>query len=147
MIKLTIEVDDPDVLFRLLGMDRQNQPIVIPVAQAVQHQDSSLVAPPIRQVDFAPVLENQPAVDSISATKSIPPEMNALDTTGLPWDGRIHSCGRTRHKDGRWRNKRNIDPALLEAVTQELRAKQSSPALQPVESDDRDQPVESLATV
>lgn len=39
----------------------------------------------------------------------------------MPWDGRIHSSSKAKVADGTWRQKRNLDPALLSSVTAELK--------------------------
>ena len=61
-----------------------------------------------------------------------PPPVEAAagdrDSDGLPWDGRIHSSSKARLADGRWRQRRNTDPAVVTAVTAELRAALSAPA-------------------
>ena len=50
-------------------------------------------------------------------------ELMELDAEGLPWDARIHSSGKSKLKDGTWRLKGGVDPALVETVKVELRAK------------------------
>lgn len=47
------------------------------------------------------------------------------DNRGFLWDERIHSTGKTMNKDGTWRNKKGVDPILLETVESEL-AKEAS---------------------
>jgi hypothetical protein len=48
-----------------------------------------------------------------------------LDSKGLPWDGRIHASTKTRNKgDDTWRQKRDLDPAILVSVEAELKAGQ-----------------------
>lgn len=48
-----------------------------------------------------------------------------LDSTGLPWDGRIHSLGdngtHPKTDKGVWRKKRNVQPMLVSQVETELR--------------------------
>jgi len=54
--------------------------------------------------------------------------MGAVDSTGLPWDARIHASNRSTNADGSWRRKRNLDDATYAAVVAELRgAKTVSP--------------------
>jgi hypothetical protein len=50
------------------------------------------------------------------------------DADGLPWDGRIHSSSKALLVDGKWRQRRNTDPAVVAAVTAELRAALGAPA-------------------
>lgn len=45
-----------------------------------------------------------------------------LDRDGLPWDARIHAATKTKNKDGTWRQKRELDPAVRAAVEAELKA-------------------------
>lgn len=51
-----------------------------------------------------------------------------FDADGLPWDGRIHSSSKALLVDGKWRQRRNTDPAVVAAVTAELRAALGAPA-------------------
>jgi len=45
-----------------------------------------------------------------------------VDSTGLPWDGRIHSGKKTKTAAGAWRALKGVDVALVTAVEAELRA-------------------------
>lgn len=57
------------------------------------------------------------------------PDDHSLDSAGLPWDARIHASTRTKLKaDGRWKQKRGVDVAIVEAVEAELRAVMAIPA-------------------
>jgi hypothetical protein len=52
------------------------------------------------------------------------PSAVELDTTGLPWDGRIHAgtpTAKIKTKGGTWRTRRNTSDELLASVTAELR--------------------------
>lgn len=49
------------------------------------------------------------------------------DSTGLPWDRRIHVDSKTTKQDGTWTSKRKLDPAFVESVTAELRALMAIP--------------------
>lgn len=54
-----------------------------------------------------------------------------LDSSGLPWDGRIHSGPadkRPKNADGTWRRKRGVDDSLVEQITGELRQVMGAPA-------------------
>lgn len=42
------------------------------------------------------------------------------DKNGLPWDERIHASTKAMNADGTWRNRRNLDKAILASVTAEL---------------------------
>lgn len=50
------------------------------------------------------------------------------DSTGLPWDGRIHSRTKSKMVNGQWKNTRGIDPELIKRVTAELRTAMAAPA-------------------
>lgn len=50
------------------------------------------------------------------------------DSSGLPWDNRIHSTPPSKKKDGNWRGKRGVDDATVATVTAELRAAMAAPA-------------------
>ena len=56
------------------------------------------------------------------------------DTDGLPWDERIHSSGRVKSGDGRWRQRRGVDKAVLATVTAELSGAPAVPAPPPVQA-------------
>lgn len=44
-----------------------------------------------------------------------------VDGDGLPWDGRIHSSGKSKMKNGTWKRKRGASPELVATVESELR--------------------------
>lgn len=45
-----------------------------------------------------------------------------VDSTGLPYDARIHSGSRKKNNDGTWAKRKNTPDATIAAVTAELRA-------------------------
>lgn len=51
-----------------------------------------------------------------------------VDSSGMPWDGRIHASSRARVADGTWRQRRNLEPATLTLVTSELKQTMAIPA-------------------
>jgi hypothetical protein len=57
----------------------------------------------------------------------LPPAGVEVDSRGLPHDLRIHSAEKSKKKDGEWRNKRGLDPALLATVEAELKATMAVP--------------------
>lgn len=67
-----------------------------------------------------------PADDDEGPINESAPE---VDSTGLPWDVRIHASTKATNGDGSWRNKRGVDKALLASVETELRG--AAPAPQP----------------
>lgn len=58
-----------------------------------------------------------------------PTDRNAdVDANGIPWDKRIHARTKVIKADGTWRQKRGVDPALVEQVTAELKGGAPAPA-------------------
>ncbi len=55
------------------------------------------------------------------APGAVNPNAPAADSTGLPWDERIHSPNKTTNQDGSWRRKRGIGDDIYLAVAEELR--------------------------
>lgn len=49
-------------------------------------------------------------------------DTSQADSAGVMWDERIHAETKTQNKDGTWRNRRNVDKALIEQVVAEQRA-------------------------
>lgn len=64
-------------------------------------------------------------VDGEEHTTYLSNDVAERDNRGFLWDERIHSTGKTMNKDGTWRNKKGVDPILLETVESEL-AKEAS---------------------
>lgn len=83
-------------------------------------------APPVPEPESDP---EAPAEDKEPESEA--PAGVELDAQGLPWDARIHAGTQAKNKDGTWRNKRGVDPKLLESVTAELKRVQSMPIGQP----------------
>ena len=84
---------------------------VVPLPPAAPAPEVAVVSPPPALVPFSP-------------TTAAP----TFDKAGLPWDGRIHSSSKAFLADGTWRQRRNTDPAVVAAVTAELRAAMAAPA-------------------
>lgn len=75
-----------------------------------------------------------PPVPAVPATPPVAPPAPAapanladVDKDGLPWNAEIHASTKAKNADGRWRQKRNLDPAILERVTAQLRALMAIP--------------------
>lgn len=64
-------------------------------------------------------------MDDEEHTADLSDDAAERDNRGFLWDERIHSTGKTMNKDGTWRNKKGVDPILLETVESEL-AKEAS---------------------
>lgn len=72
-----------------------------------------------------------PAPTADGAVMSAPAQAPAMagtaatslfDSSGMPWDARIHQSGKSQKKDGTWKLKKGIDQALVTSVVQELAA-------------------------
>lgn len=63
-------------------------------------------------------IESRSEVSEVVVDQAINP---THDSTGMQWDGRIHSPNRTINADGTWRKKKGLDPATLAAVEAELK--------------------------
>ena len=74
-----------------------------------------------------PILATPPAPAPILATPPAPAGIQ-VDSSGSPWDSRIHSASRATVSDGTWRQRRNLDPEVLASVQAELRAVMGAPA-------------------
>jgi len=69
--------------------------------------------PPVPIVPQPPVAPPAPAAAA---------NLAELDKDGLPWNAEIHAGTKEKNKDGRWRQRRNLAPEVLERVTAQLRA-------------------------
>lgn len=54
-----------------------------------------------------------------------------VDSSGLPYDARIHAETKAKNKDGTWRGRRGVDDATIAGVTAELRARAPITVVQP----------------
>lgn len=54
------------------------------------------------------------------------------DSTGLPWDERIHASTKTQTAKGVWKKRKGVDDATMQAVENELRARGAMPVPLPV---------------
>lgn len=79
----------------------------------------------------APPPVNAGAPTPPAAATPTPGDTNLIrDKSGLPWDGRIHSGGRTMTKDELWVKKKGVSPQLVAQVTSELLAAKPTPFVQ-----------------
>ncbi len=103
--------NDPSTAFGLASqegkIDSAGPSVTIPAGQGIAPMIPALPAPP--------VVLPPPSVSAI------------LDTAGLPWDGRIHASSKAKNTDGTWRSKRNVDDAIVNSVTAELRRTMALP--------------------
>ena len=71
----------------------------------------------------APVLPtaNTGAVAPVASAEQVNPAAS-VDSSGLPWDERIHSSKRTQNPDGTWRKRKGVTPPIVAKVEAELRS-------------------------
>lgn len=118
--------DRPDV-----GVDR-GEPASVPAPPALSNPFAVAEVAAVPAAPTAPSPSPAPSAapspDSAPvATAAVPPATVELDSSGLPWDGRIHGTTKTKNGDGTWRQKRGLnDPALKTRVEAELRAGQAA---------------------
>jgi hypothetical protein len=98
-------------------------------AVAGQQQTAPVVPPVTSQITPAASLAPAPQVDSSAVAPVVSAAQANLaalgvetDSTGLPWDERIHSGNKTKSPSGEWRTKKGVDKSLVKRVTDELRA-------------------------
>lgn len=92
-------------------------PVPVPAAGPAPVVAGPVAIPPVAPV-AAPISGDDD--DNGPAAEGTPDR----DSSGLPWDARIHSSGANRinASDGTWRKKRGVDQALVTQVEAELRA-------------------------
>ena len=131
MIKISfenVESMEPVMLRNVAGMFE----VLAQYAEKLSAAIPAPVAPiaafkPIELSEARPSLPPAPPVVLAGAATPPPPPPAApppgidVDAAGMPWDGRIHSSSKAKVADGTWRQKRNLDPALLSSVTAELK--------------------------
>lgn len=84
--------------------------------------------PPAPPVPSPPVPAAPPPAPAPTANAAPVPPAGDVDSTGLPWDERIHASTKTMNADGTWRQRRGLnDPGLVKRVEAELRAKVAVP--------------------
>lgn len=84
------------------------------------------VPAPVRSIPTTPN-PVQSAAPPPSAPTVSPANEYGLDSKGLPWDARIHAVTQGVNKDGSWRNRRGVEPAMLAQIEAELRARKPAP--------------------
>lgn len=67
------------------------------------------------------------ADDSSSGETKEATSTSLIDSTGLPWDSRIHSSSKELNSNGEWKKRRGVSPQVLDAVTKELREAMAAP--------------------
>lgn len=85
--------------------------------------DSAGISPAVVAEQQAAPVTTTPAAPAAAPAAGVDTDKN-----GLPWDERIHSGNHGKNKDGTWRVKKNLDPAVKAQVEAELRGTMSAPA-------------------
>lgn len=72
-----------------------------------------------------PVVDSLPPVPApvaapVPAPIAAPGTVTELDSSGMPWDARIHSSSKAKKGDGTWKVRRGLDDKEYEAVRAEL---------------------------
>lgn len=96
-----------------------------PIESAKADVEKKWVAPESEQQQI-PMFE-QPAaqpnlpVPPVSIAPKQDSEDASVDSTGLPWDERIHSSTKALNKDGTWKKRRGVPELTVDKVEAELR--------------------------
>lgn len=98
-------------------------PKVEPVAEVAEEPSGGNIAGDASAVEIA--------ANGLPPAVLVVPEGAELDSTGIPWDGRIHASTKTKTKPGAWTTKRNVDADLVVQVEAELRKALAAPAAPP----------------
>lgn len=114
---VTVPTPPAAVVFATNPFTQDITPVVLPQAGLAVPPEA--YAPPVASSEVVPQFTRAPA--SVE-----------LDVDGLPWDSRIHASRKAKNSDGRWRQKRGVDPVYADTVGKELHAVMSAPAAAPV---------------
>jgi hypothetical protein len=77
-----------------------------------------------------PAAPSAPIEPMLTIHDGPPPPAVEVDSRGIPWDARVHAGNKaTSKKDGSWKKRRNVDPALHAKVEAELKATAVIPAI------------------
>lgn len=109
--------EDPAKLFA------KPTPAPAPIAPAVIVPLASATAAPAADTAGVTAKPVEPAAAVAGETARNPATSTDLDKAGVPWDSRIHSSAKGQKKDGTWKLARNVDPALVTMVLQEITPK------------------------
>lgn len=101
-------------------------PVSIPDALAsIAPEPPVITTPAPEEIATTPVAEI-PKVESSTPPPPVqtapPVDDDNFDVTGLPWDGRIHSSGKTKTTKGAWTRRRNLDDAYYAQILAEISA-------------------------
>lgn len=91
-----------------------------PAISTANPTSASAVVPPAPPAAAATV--TPPSVPAAPPATPGAPATDEYDSSGFPFDARIHQKGKGKKKDLTWKLQKGIDAALVTAVTQELAA-------------------------
>jgi hypothetical protein len=86
-------------------------------------------APPVVAPSDTPRPTVADATPPAPPTPTASPAAAEVDSRGIPWDARVHAGNKATSKDGAWKKRRNVDPALHAKVEAELKATAVIPAI------------------
>jgi len=89
---------------------------------------------PIAAIPGTSVAPNPSSVAPASPGASVVPPVDEYDSSGVPFDGRIHQKKKGQKKDGTWKLQKGIADALVSTVMQELAPRiRKTPAAPPAQ--------------
>lgn len=106
----------------LIARDTPPMPIRSTIAEA--GPTLVILNPPTQAVAASAAAISPTAVSAASPA----PTGTVVDSTGLPWDSRIHSTARTFNADGTWRARRGLADGYAALIEKELRQVMSIPS-------------------
>ena len=147
-MQITFNTDNTDDLLTVQGMVNQLLGAGTPAAPAPIPDALASIAPepPVITTPAPEEIASTPVADIPKVTSQTPPpppthqgeaiiaepgaqlDNGALagddnfDVTGLPWDGRIHSSGKTKTTKGAWTRRRNLDDSYYAQILAEISA-------------------------
>lgn len=96
-----------------VGIPDDGAPPTMPPAAVVFAKPMG--APPAPPPPPAP-----PVQQSLGAAMAAPAVTAEYDSTGMPWDARIHQTGRGKKKNGEWKIKKGLQDEYVQGVVREL---------------------------
>lgn len=72
-----------------------------------------------------------PVEIEVPSFSDVQPNGIEVDSAGVIWDGRIHAATRAKVADGTWRQRRNVDPVVVDQVMAEIKQVMAVPVPAP----------------
>lgn len=149
MFKLTIEAKSITELHNLIRQASQEINATVGVDFAEPGTDKTVIQEPVEAVAQPKLTDPIPGATYNEAVEA---PLGNVDSTGLPWDARIHLSSRKQNKDGSWARKRGLDEAFEAQVIAELRGNATSDVgsftvpISPVQAPSQPQPIAPMPT-